>query len=83
MFLLDEHLFKLWRTGLVEKEEILLRSSKPSELAAKIANYEKGLYEDEEYDEDEDEGEDQDEDEDDYDDDDDEEDERPRRGRRR
>src|SRR5436309_10265777 len=37
MFLLDESLFKLWREGLVDKEEILLRSSKPMELAAKIA----------------------------------------------
>src|SRR5438045_9064362 len=44
MFLLDESLFKLWKDGLVEKEEILLRSSKPAELAARIANAEKGLY---------------------------------------
>ena len=56
MFLLDESLFKLWRDGIVDKEDILGRSSKPAELAAKIAAYEKGLYEEEEYeDEDEDE----------------------------
>jgi twitching motility protein PilT len=76
MFLLDESLFKLWKEGLVDKEEILGRTSKPVELAAKIAAYEKGLLdEDEEFeDEEEDEDEDyEDEDDDDY------EDERPRR----
>jgi twitching motility protein PilT len=74
MFLLDESLFKLWKEGLAEKEEILLRSSKPAELAAKIANFEKGILdEDEEMDEDEDE----DEDDDDHEDED--EDDRPRR----
>jgi twitching motility protein PilT len=74
MFLLDESLFKLWRDGLVEKEEILLRSSKPAELAAKVAAYEKGLYEDED-----EEAEDEDEDEEDTDDEDEEEDEDRRR----
>jgi twitching motility protein PilT len=53
MFLLDESLFRLWRDGLVDKEEVLGRTSKPAELAAKIAAYEKGLYQEEEYDEDE------------------------------
>jgi twitching motility protein PilT len=80
MFLLDESLFKLWRDGLVEKEEILLRSSKPAELAAKIAAYEKGLYEEDEDMEDEDEDEEEDEDTD--DDDDDDEDRRRMQGRR-
>src|SRR5262249_25886740 len=45
MFLLDESLFRLWKNDLAEKEEILLRSSRPTELAAKIALAEKGLYE--------------------------------------
>ena len=67
MFLLDENLFRLWRDGLCDKEEILLRASKPAELAAKIAQAERGIYEEEQY-EDED--------------DDEEEEERPRRGRR-
>jgi twitching motility protein PilT len=79
MFLLDESLFKLWRDGLCEKEEILLRSNKPAELATKIAQAERGLYEDEEYEDDEDEDEDDDEDED----EDDEEDDEPRRGKHR
>jgi twitching motility protein PilT len=84
MFLLDESLFRLWKEGLSEKEEVLLKSSKPQELAAKIALAERGAFEeeDEEYDEDEDYDDDED-DEDDKDDEDDEDDgDRPRRGRR-
>jgi len=64
MFLLDESLFRLWREGLVEKEEVLMRSSRPAELAQKIAQAERGLLEDEEEDEDEDDDDDEDEDED-------------------
>jgi twitching motility protein PilT len=80
MFLLDESMYKLWKAGLVDKEEILLKSSKPADLAAKIAMAEKGIFdEDDEYeDEDEDEEEDMDDDEDEE-----EEDERPRHRRRR
>ena len=77
MFLLDDNLFKLWKNGLVEKEEVLGKSSKPAELAAKIAQAEKGLYdEDEDYEEDE---EDAEEDEEEEEDDEDEEPRRPRR----
>jgi twitching motility protein PilT len=80
MFLLDEHMFKLWKEGLVDKEEILMRSSKPAELAAKIAAYEKGLYEEEEFEDEE--GEDEEEDEEEMDEEDEEEeDRRPRRRR--
>src|SRR5438477_9355180 len=43
MFLLDESLFKLWREGLVEKEEVLQKSSKPADLAYKISQAEKGV----------------------------------------
>ena len=67
MFLLDESLFKLWKEGLCEKEEVLQRSSRPAELAAKIALAERGQLEDEE-DEDE-EDDDMDEDEEDEDED--------------
>jgi twitching motility protein PilT len=72
MFLLDEMLFKLWREDLCEKEEVLLKSSKPAELAAKIAQAERGFLEDEEGEMDEDY-------EDDDEDDDEDEDDRPRR----
>ncbi len=76
MFLLDESLFKLWRNDICEKEEVLLKTSRPAELAAKIAQAERGLLEEEdEEDEDDEEYED-----DDYDDED--EDDRPRRPRR-
>ncbi|MGO9888752.1 MAG: type IV pilus twitching motility protein PilT, partial [Solirubrobacteraceae bacterium] len=37
MFLLDENLFRLWKEGLCDKEEVLQRSSKPAELAYKIS----------------------------------------------
>ncbi len=68
MFLLDENLFRLWKEGLVEKEEVLQRSGKPAELAYKISQAEKGILEEEDYDDDEDEDDDDDDDEDDDDD---------------
>jgi twitching motility protein PilT len=63
MFLLDESLFRHWKNGLVEKEEVLLRSAKPAELAARIAKVERGEDDDEEEgggDEDEDDDDDDD-----------------------
>ena len=71
MFLLDDTLFAHWKNGLVEKEECLMRSKKPHELAAKIAAAERGQLGDEEYEDDDEE----------EDDDDDEEDEKPKRKR--
>src|SRR5205085_8501213 len=65
MFLLDEALFKHWKEGLCEKEEVLGRSSHPAQLAARIARAERGEDEDEGEEEFEDEYEDEDEDEDD------------------
>lgn len=75
MFLLDDNLFRLWREGLCEKEEVLLKSAKPAELAARIRSAEEGAL-------DEDEEEDEEEDDDDDDEDDDDDDERPPRRRR-
>jgi twitching motility protein PilT len=76
MFLLDESLFRLWKEGLCDKEEVLMRAAKPAELAAKIAQAERGVFEDEDYeeededaeayDEDNDSAEDEDEDQDDH-----------------
>jgi twitching motility protein PilT len=66
MFLLDESLFRLWRDNVCAKEEVLMRASKPTELAAKIAQAERGVYDEDGEEEDEDEDEDdEDEDEDD------------------
>ncbi|MFO0799011.1 MAG: type IV pilus twitching motility protein PilT [Gemmataceae bacterium] len=73
MFLLDDCLFRMWREDLIEKEEALLKAANPAELAAKIAQAERGLMDDDEEgdDDDDDEEDDDDEDEDDDDDDDD------------
>jgi twitching motility protein PilT len=72
MFLLDESLFRLWKDGVCEKEEVLLRSPKAAELAARIALAERGMGEDEELAEEEFEEEE-------YEDEDDEDEEPPRR----
>ena len=80
MFLLDDCLFRMWREDLIEKEEALLKAANPAELAAKIAQAERGLMDDDEEggdDEDDDDTDDEDEDDDDDDDDD-----GPRRKRR-
>jgi twitching motility protein PilT len=77
MFLVDESLFKHWRAGLIDKEEALLKSNKPAELAAKIAQAERGVYDEEDEENEEDF---EDEDEDFEDDEDEDEDEGPRRG---
>jgi twitching motility protein PilT len=47
MQLLDDHMFRLWQAGTVEKSEILLKANLPEALAAKIARAERGLLEDE------------------------------------
>jgi twitching motility protein PilT len=48
MQLLDDHMFKLWRQGLVEKDDVLFRANAPDELGAKIARAERGLFDDDE-----------------------------------
>jgi twitching motility protein PilT len=48
MRLLDDNMFDLWKRGIVEKEEILLKAVQSDALAAKIARAEQGLLEDEE-----------------------------------
>jgi twitching motility protein PilT len=47
MQLLDDHMFKLWKDGLVDKREIMLKANAPDELATRIARAERGLFEDE------------------------------------
>src|SRR5947209_11956271 len=53
MFLMDETLFRLWRDDLCTKEEVLGKSQRPSELAARIRHAELGALEAEEEDEEE------------------------------
>jgi twitching motility protein PilT len=40
MFLLDDHLFRLYREGLIAKEDAMLRAANPGELGRKIAQAE-------------------------------------------
>ncbi len=47
MQLLDDHLFRLWREGVCEKEEVMIKCNQPDELAARIARTERGMLEDE------------------------------------
>jgi twitching motility protein PilT len=66
MFLMDDSLFRLWREGICEKEDVLLKCQKPLELADRIRAAEEGaLDEDDEELDDDDEDEDEDGDEDD------------------
>jgi twitching motility protein PilT len=65
MFLMDDTLFKLWREGLCEKEEILLKCQKPGELADRIRAAEEGALDDDDEEAEDDEDEDDDEDDDD------------------
>jgi twitching motility protein PilT len=74
MFLLDEMLFRLWRQGIVDKEEVLLKSQKAGELSNRIMLAERGELEEEEDDDDEDDDDEDDDFDDDDDDDDDDED---------
>ena len=48
MFLMDESLFNLWKNGLCEKEECLIKAQKPGDLAARIGQAEKGQFDDDE-----------------------------------
>ncbi|VTR98753.1 type IV pilus twitching motility protein PilT [Tuwongella immobilis] len=63
MFLLDDSLFRLWKEGLCDKEEVLQKAANPAELSVKIGAAEKGILDPDEMDDDDDD--------DDYDDDDD------------
>ena len=46
MQLLDDHMFKLWQSGLVEKKEVLFRANNAEDLAARMAKAERGVFED-------------------------------------
>ena len=48
MQLLDDHMFKLWRDGVVEKQDIIFKANRAEELVAKIARAEQGLFDDDE-----------------------------------
>ena len=54
MQLLDDHLFRLGRKGIVSKEDVMVKSNKPDDLATRIARAERGMFDDEEGEGDED-----------------------------
>ncbi|HUY33742.1 MAG TPA: type IV pilus twitching motility protein PilT [Pirellulales bacterium] len=47
MQLLDDYMFKLWKDGLVSKEEVLIKAAKPDDLAARFIRAERGMYDEE------------------------------------
>ena len=47
MQLLDDHLFKLWQEKKVTKEEIFIKANSLEELQKRVANAERGLFDDE------------------------------------
>ncbi len=54
MQLLDDALFDLWKTGLSEEDDVVIKSNNPGELKAKIAMAKKGLLDDEDEDDEDD-----------------------------
>jgi len=53
MILMDDSLFNLWRQGLVDEEEVLLKARKVNELKERIENAKKGIFDDSDGDDDE------------------------------
>jgi len=47
MQLLDDHLFQLWKEGKVAKEEAFIKANTLDDLQKRIANAERGLFDDE------------------------------------
>lgn len=47
MKLLDDHIFQLWKEGLVTKEDCIAKCNNADELAARIAAAERGMFDDE------------------------------------
>jgi twitching motility protein PilT len=48
MQLLDDALFNLWKNGLCEEDDVVMRSNQPGELKARITRAKKGLLDEEE-----------------------------------
>jgi len=57
MQLLDDHMFRLWKEGVVSKEEVMIKANKPDDLATRIARAERGMFDEEEGEEEDEEGE--------------------------
>ena len=48
MQLLDDALFKLWQDDVVAREDLLGKANDAADLAERIANAERGVFEEEE-----------------------------------
>jgi twitching motility protein PilT len=47
MQLLDDHMFKLWQQGIVEKKEVLVRANNVDDMSTRMAKAERGVFDDE------------------------------------
>jgi twitching motility protein PilT len=47
MLLLDDSLFRLWKEQKCSKQDVLAKAQSPDELAARIANAERGMFDEE------------------------------------
>ena len=54
MQLLDDHLFSLWKNGIIEDSDALYKANQPGELKVRIEKAKRGLLDDEEEEDDED-----------------------------
>ena len=54
MILLDDSLFNLWKNGLCEERDVIMKSNNPGELRARIERAKKGVFDDDDDDDDDD-----------------------------
>jgi twitching motility protein PilT len=47
MILLDDFLFNLWKAGKITPEDALSRSNQPEDFQRRIANAQRGIFDDE------------------------------------
>ena len=52
MVLLDDSLFALWKNGLCDENDVIIRSNQPGELRVRIERAKRGIFDDDEDDED-------------------------------
>lgn len=54
MILLDDSLFNLWKNGLCEERDCIMKSNNPGELRSRIERAKKGVFDDDDMDDDDD-----------------------------
>ncbi|APZ92832.1 type IV pilus twitching motility protein PilT [Fuerstiella marisgermanici] len=52
MILLDDSLFNLWKNGLCEEKDVIMKSNNPGELRSRIERAKKGVFDDDDDDDD-------------------------------